>query len=377
MLPFGRMLEYGNIRPNAPAVKKILTDNKLEMVLIDDGSLYAHGQDDSYNWGGSTKLNASGMLQLSSTGVDDFWLGVCIIVRKGTTMLLSGSSYAFSGSNVTNQGFTDFSSFFSTIDVANIKKMICGYTLFILMNDGTLYGRGFNRSGTVGLGHKNYVPDWVQMGTDVAGIYGDNLGDTLIVVKNDGTVWGSGANNSLQIRTPVGDVTTLVPMFNGTAFDINFVLYYSGVMLCTTDNKIYCTGTTLSGSGNHSKIYTINFNVGPMNKIYPAINTNQLGSRVFLYSTDINKLMVSGYRNMNGTSDTDYLPILDNFVEFNFGYSTDMYLAGGGYFNTFYDSTNVWMGGYPPSMMAGLNTAMCSIPMKAEVTLQIDLPWKE
>lgn len=377
MLPFVRMLEYGNIAPSAPAIKKVLTQNKLEMVLIDDGSLYAHGQDDDYNWGGNTKLNASGVLQLSSTAVDDFWLGVCSIVRKGNTMLLSGSSYAFSGSNVINQGFTDFSSYFSTIDVKNIKKMICGYTLFVLMNDGTLYGRGYNRSGTIGLGNKNYVSNWVQMSTGVSGIYGDNLGDTLIIIKNDGTVWGAGSNNSLQLRTPVGDVTTIIPLFNSTAFDIKFAQFYSGIMLCTNDNKIHCTGTSLSGTGTHSKIYMINFNIGNMDKIYQSFNTSVLSSRVFLYNSDTNKLMVSGYKYLNGTSGTDYLPLLENFVEFNFNYSTNMYLSGSGYFNTFYDSSNVWMGGYEPSMMAGLNTAMCSIPMKPEITLQIDLPWKQ
>lgn len=376
MLPFARMVQYGNVNPGLPVVKKTSYQNKLEMVLISDGTLYAHGGDDDYNWGGPGHINVSGGIQLSTTGVDDFWLGVGVLVRKGTSMYYSGSSYAYSGSNVIVQSLTDYTMYFTGIDVTKIKNVICGYTSFMLMMDGTLYGRGYNRSGTIGLGHKSYVSSWTLMDTGVDGIYGDDLGDTLMKVKSDGTVWGCGSNNSLQLRSPTGDVTTFINVLDSTSYDIKFCTYYNGLVMCTNDNKIHCTGTSLCGTGVHSKVFTIPFAIGDMSKVYPSSFSKQLGSRIFLFNNDTQKMMVTGYSPLTANP-TNTLPMLETFSEFNFSdYNTDMYISGSGYFNTIYKGGNVWMNGYEPSMMAGLNTAMCPTPMSTSVTKQTNLPWQ-
>ena len=88
-----------------------------------------------------------------------------------------------------------------TTNTDDIKSVYCGtYNTFILKNDGTLWGTGYNSSGGLGLGDTKYRTIFTQITTNT-----DNIkqiycgwGHTLIL-ENDGTLWSTGYNNNGQL----------------------------------------------------------------------------------------------------------------------------------------------------------------------------------
>ena len=67
---------------------------------------------------------------------------------------------------------------------------------FIIKNDGTLWGCGWNGSGTLGLGNTSSISQFTKITTntdDIKSIHGGY--DYAIMLKNDGTLWGCGTNS--------------------------------------------------------------------------------------------------------------------------------------------------------------------------------------
>lgn len=376
MLPFARMLKYGN-KIEVNKIKKIVSSANLEFILLDDGVLYAHGEDSSYTAGLTTNFSSLGEVKQITTGVTNVWTDYLTTVTKENKIFCSGQTYAFTNASTIQQGFADYSSYFTGIDITQIKKMVCGFTFFILMMDGTLYGKGWNRSGSLGLGHTNYVSQWTVLDTGVDTIYGDSGGDTLYKVKLDGKVYGAGSNNASQVQNGTSAALYFVPLFDDISYDITFSAMISiGFMMGTSDNKIYTTGTTLSGTGNHSKVFSINFAIGDMSNIYNKEMSRASASSIFLINETTNELMVSGYTPFNGSS-SNILPLVSNFEVCNFpAFDQSMRISFPGYWCTFYnDNNSVWMNGYAPNVVNGKNYSMCSIPLSETFTKQIDLPF--
>ena len=88
-----------------------------------------------------------------------------------------------------------------TTNVDNIKSVHVGYDhTFILKNDGTLWGCGYNESGQLGLGDTNNRKTFTQITTntdDIKSIYCG--GNHTIILKNDNTLWGCGWNTYGQL----------------------------------------------------------------------------------------------------------------------------------------------------------------------------------
>ena len=94
--------------------------------------------------------------------------------------------------------------------------------IFIVKVDGTLWGRGENQYGQLGLGHKEFVKDFTKIADNVYSVACS--GAHTLIQKNDGSVWSCGYNYcgelgnsqsgsmqgtpSLQ-RVPIEDVATI------------------------------------------------------------------------------------------------------------------------------------------------------------------------
>ena len=104
-----------------------------------------------------------------------------------------------------------------TTNANDIKEIYCGYNhTLILKNDGTLWGCGYNGSGELGLGDKTNRNTFTQVTTNADNVKSVYCGyyHTLIL-KNDGTLWGCGQNSYGQLglegtnnRTTFTQVTT-------------------------------------------------------------------------------------------------------------------------------------------------------------------------
>ena len=94
-----------------------------------------------------------------------------------------------------------------TTNTDNIKSVCCGYYhTFILENDGTLWGTGYNSSGGLGLGDTNYRTTFTQVTTNADNIKSVYCGNGYtFTLKNNGTLWGCGYNGYGQLG--LGDTT--------------------------------------------------------------------------------------------------------------------------------------------------------------------------
>ena len=93
-----------------------------------------------------------------------------------------------------------------SINTNDIKSVYCGdYHTFILKNDGTLWGCGYNRYGQLGLGDTNNRTTFTIISNvnDVKSVYCGE--DCTLMLKNDGTLWGTGYNNNGKLG--LGDTT--------------------------------------------------------------------------------------------------------------------------------------------------------------------------
>ena len=137
-----------------------------------------------------------------------------IIKNDGTLWACGKNSYGQLGLGDTNNRniFTQI-----TTNTNNIKSICCGdgHTI-ILKNDGTLWGCGYNYYGALGLGDANNRTTFTQITTNVNDIKSVYCGSRqTFILKNDGTLWGTGYNGNGELglgdtnnRTTFTQITT-------------------------------------------------------------------------------------------------------------------------------------------------------------------------
>ena len=97
----------------------------------------------------------------------------------------------------------------------------------ILKNDGTLWSCGYNEYGQLGLGDKNNRTTFTQIttnGNNVKSIYCG--GNHTFILKNDGTLWGCGYNDEGQLG--LGDKTNRTTFTQITTNTDNIKEIYCG-----------------------------------------------------------------------------------------------------------------------------------------------------
>ena len=94
-----------------------------------------------------------------------------------------------------------------TINTDNIKEIYYGWChTFILKNDGTLWGCGWNNSCQLGLGDTTDRTTFTQVTTNADNIKSVYCGaHNTFILKNDGTLWGCGNNSYGELG--LGDTT--------------------------------------------------------------------------------------------------------------------------------------------------------------------------
>ena len=178
-------------------------------ILKNDGTSWTCG----YNYYGQLGLgNTTNRVTFDQaiTNTDDTKSVYC---GENYTFILKNNNTLWGcGANVYGQlglGDTNNRKTFTQIitNTNNIESICCGNNYgFILKNDGTLYGCGYNEHGQLGLGNTNNKTTFTQItinADNVKSVY-CGYGYTFIL-KNDGTLWGCGANGRGQLG--LGDTT--------------------------------------------------------------------------------------------------------------------------------------------------------------------------
>lgn len=183
-------------------------------IVKNDGSLWVCGYNHNGELGLGNENTTRTLTQVTNNINNDVKEVSCGAI---TTMLLKndGTLWVCGRNSYGSLAIPDVdktSTFIQVPDMYDVKHIICGYYFTLaIKNDGSLWACGSNGNGQLGLGDTDGRSTFTQVTTninyDVKEFYCTNINNenTVFIVKNDGSVWGSGYNQYGRLGT--GDTT--------------------------------------------------------------------------------------------------------------------------------------------------------------------------
>ncbi|GAA4027302.1 T9SS type A sorting domain-containing protein [Flavobacterium cheonhonense] len=284
---------------------QVAASNGFTIALKTNGTLWAWGQNDSYQLGDGTCCN--NRLSPDQIGTDSDWMKVEVAsIRTALALKSNGTLWGWGGnstglvgpSNVGSRQYptqlrpeTDW----ATISVGNSHALA-------LKTNGTLWGWGAGGLGQAGDTFPDaYFRDTpVQIGNESNWVYIGTGFNTSYAIKSDGTLWGWGRNDTGQVgdgtttnrRQPVqvGTDTDWVRvsggLWHGIAQKTNGAIYswgtneYGQLGNGTMDSVSLPTGITVPGCTlNTDEFSTVKMVIAP-NPVQEVLQFTYSGSRV-------------------------------------------------------------------------------------------------
>lgn len=196
MLPFARILEYGNVAPTPSGVKQLVSSSNAVYLIMSDGNCYVRGTNDTYKLG----------LSQNNVAVDNEWLLIgtdvakcfgsgsnTILVKNDASVIAYGSnftsstggSYALSGTNITSN--------FGSLNLLDCVDFIPrGNNALFLMQDGNLYGIGENSGFVYGDLAISFQTQPYLLDTNVTEISRSQVGGAVNHYIKNGILIGNG-----------------------------------------------------------------------------------------------------------------------------------------------------------------------------------------
>ena len=198
-----RRYTFTQITTNFDNIKEICCGWCHTLILKNDGTLWGCGANGSGQLGLRDTTNRKTFTEITTNtnNIKSVYCGsehTLILKNDGTLWGTGLNNEGELGLGDTNSR-TTFTQI--TTNANDVKEIYCGYNhTFILENDGTLWGCGYNANGELGLGDTTNRYTFTEVTTnadDVKEIYcGQNH---TVILKNDGTLWGSGRNDDSQL----------------------------------------------------------------------------------------------------------------------------------------------------------------------------------
>ena len=214
---------FTQVTTNADDIKSIYCGGYHTFMLKNDGTLWSTGCNEHGQLGLGDTTNRTTFTQVT-TNTDNIKQVYCggynytlILKNNGTLWGCGLNDKGQLGLGSSYYSITTFTEITTNVD--NIKRVYCGSEHnFMLKNDGTLWGCGWNEYGQLGLGDGSYRYTFTQVTTNTDNIKQIYCGGThTLILKNDGTLWSCGWNGHGQLglgnttdRTTFTQVTTNV-----------------------------------------------------------------------------------------------------------------------------------------------------------------------
>ncbi|AFC21448.1 regulator of chromosome condensation [Cronobacter phage vB_CsaM_GAP32] len=285
MLPFSRIIQYGNIAPAPGHIIKVQGskfNQSNTIFLTSTGNLWAIGSNNSgmFGTGSSTALT---QWTLIATNVKNFWCdsisspgGVLLYITNDNKWFSSGIATALGINASSVMVFTDRTNIFGAVTYDNIKYLQLTYeNINIVMKDGSMYTGGANGDGRLGLGNTNFGT--FALRTDIGSVIQKarfNTTGTFYILRTDGTLAGSGNSTVFQLNPNV----TRSTFINLNTEVLDFYVGTNNYFTKKIDG-IYVAGTNNSGqNGNGSTAGTVTVptlvtSIGNPDYIYSAYNS--------------------------------------------------------------------------------------------------------
>jgi alpha-tubulin suppressor-like RCC1 family protein len=214
-------VRVGSLPVDRQVIKVISTTTNNTFVLLDDGTLWATGTNGNGQLGLGNTAQRTSLTKVTS--IPNTNIKQIRYENTNTFILLDDNTLWSTGHNAYGQlglgDNTDKALFTQVTNLpsGNIKEVVCGNTYsFILLEDGSLWGTGQNYSGQLGLGDNTNRNTFTKVTTlpvdrKVKEIsIGEN---TIFVLLDDGSIWGCGANTQGQLGLGHTDIqTSFVPL---------------------------------------------------------------------------------------------------------------------------------------------------------------------
>lgn len=226
MIPFARMLTYGN---KAPGIKKLTSSTLHVGILGDNGKMYMRGTGTNYHLGTGNLDNVMDRWVEVPYSVDDCWLSnYGTIIRTKDGKLFSVGLATMWGVPGLHTDWTEVTSLLSPLDIRNIKNIemtavSTNGSVLLLMNDNSLYGMGYNSGSVLGVSGIKTAP--VLIDNDVSMIGGNQVSQNAFHYIKNGVYFRCGTNVTSNLGSS-GNLTVFTPLIlpeGSTA--LNFEIY--------------------------------------------------------------------------------------------------------------------------------------------------------
>ncbi|AXC36545.1 regulator of chromosome condensation [Escherichia phage UB] len=317
MLPFARMVKYGNkVIPYVPNFTKLVTPAvgysfTCTMLLDVNGSVWAMGLQNGGIFGLGNTTQVTEWTKIYSN-VKDFWCstgnGFCLIRTNDDRFFYSGLD-KWLGNNTTNTvtTFTECTSYFTQFGISKIKEIYVGldYAL-ILGTDNSLYLLGDNKNSKFGLNTASYFNKFTFL-VDNVKKFCSSITPSNWIIKLDNTIWRTGTTSHGTLGNGVQN-TYIFPwvQYKGTpvteAIDVFCSASYIGIITKGTPEScpMYTMGYQADGQlGNNTTAG--GYKLTPtLSKTVPDdsefIRIENISSRGLVYYSS-GKIYSTGYNN--------------------------------------------------------------------------------
>ena len=244
---------FTQITTNIDNIKKVYCGGSYTIILKNDGTLWGCGANGSGQLGLGDTTNRTTFTQVT-TNADNIKSVCCgsshtlILKNDGTVWGCGHNGYGELGlgNNTNKNTFTQI-----TTNINDIKEIYCGGShTFMLKNDSTLWGCGYNYNGQLGLGDSDDRYTFTEIATNANNIKSICCGSHhTLILKNDGSLWGTGRNNCSQLG--LGDTTDRTIFTQVTTNINNIKEIYCGAhhaFILKNDGTLWGTGRNDFGS---------------------------------------------------------------------------------------------------------------------------------
>ena len=284
MIPFARMIQYGNnIVPVPEYDRSLQAQYNAVYYLHRNGDLYSYGNNNLGQLGvgdATTRTAWTKVLQ----DVKKYWLGVhgCLAVKTDGSLWYTGSKTAFPQLPAGVYVFTNVDSYFSGVgvDSAMIKDVIITDSIKILTTDGRFLYCGADGSRQLGTGGAVAVSTLTFNSTfnNIVQMSG-NFNSTILVLSN-GEAWEAGAyRNAIggtTNRNPFGKVLDGVN-FSAGSYQAHYYFMQDGTVRVAGDNTNGQCSVGNTSNVPETGVSNFTYNISDTIKAYSSVS-NSIGT---------------------------------------------------------------------------------------------------
>lgn len=355
MLPFVRMLNYGNVAPEKLKVRDIVAGSNSLLLITEDNELWVRGNNayGKLGIGTDTIVNVTEWTKVR----DDVKFAcasnlVCVVLTVDNKIFYCGDEWFESGGSTSSKVVTwkDVTTQFSAVNLSTVREMkMTYYCVGLLTNDNRLYAKGYDNNQTFG-GSTSKV-NAVLVASNVSKFYTSLPG--TIYSSTTGGYYRCGISNTGALGTSTN--LTSYNLYSAPEFAsecaVGMSTLNSGILYYDTNgstryviagqNRNYQLGNSSSNTTNVYSYTELTGYRGRFRDLWSDMNNSVLS---FAISTDGNTLYYAGTNTTLSSGDPG-VEYSSTFKEVPHGFNDITKAASLAYLSIVQDSTGWYYSG--------------------------------